>query len=447
MNFMIFWLIFVKNTDLNYNYVDSSIEDEWDNIGEFLNIKEQGKKQLHTQNKCDLKNHVDQPFIDLEVDYLDNIDQYCQDLELFNLGLNEMKKDIETDPTIDQNTKRKIDIKQNIEISCKRRKIPKQKQESKVDFIKLGSVVVRTPRALQKCKCVFDVIFTIYRNIEVFFNVDLQIEEIPKKIDTKTQAKYIFKNLEKTYKYLLIHLDTNSLLISNTIESISLYLDSMAQDISMRVSKHNSKDIDWNDIVDARYKRIFEKVEFKDLIILLIYQIKKTHKQIEEVKSVILQTFSTGFDGGDNTRDLILKTIILIKAGSITNHENQQDDFYFKINTVLKKNLIKYFWKNTVRLNVNHLNYLKEKFQGLPENELAVLPLKKDNLIFHLTYFRIKERIFENYVYPFICFDKKNIKSKRNICEAYSTLTFSMDLINKIADSLSTKTQIIQHKI
>ncbi|KAF9764769.1 hypothetical protein NGRA_0298 [Nosema granulosis] len=442
-----FWLTIVKNTDLQYTGIDSSFEDEWEMIGNFLNIKEHEKKQSNTENIFYVQNLEDRQFIKKKIDYTDIIEYYCQDLKRNNYDLNETKNGIETDTTPDQNNKRKLIISQNTEKCCKRQKTKPQKQESKDDSINLGEVVVRPSRALKKCKCVFDVIYTILRNIEIFFNINLQVKEIPQKLSTDIQAKHIRQNLENSLKHLLFFLDKNSLPISKSIESVSARLDLIALDISMRISKHNSNDIEWNDIIDHRYKQIYEKEKFKDLIILLIYQIKKTKKPIEEVNSVLLQAFSSGFDGRLRTKRLIIKTILLVKAGSIPGHENLKNAFYFKINTILKKILIQYFWKDAIRLHTPKVDNLKNSLQSLPENEQSVLPLKKESIIFHFTYFRIKERIFDNYVYPFIYCENKNSKLKRKICDAYSTLTCSMDLINKIADSLSSKTQIIQTKI
>ncbi|KAF9764765.1 hypothetical protein NGRA_0295 [Nosema granulosis] len=439
MIFTIFWLLFVKNTNLQYTGIDSSFEDEWEMMGNFLNIKEHKNKQLNTEDKLNLENLVDKSFKDYEIDYTENIDKYSQDFEIFNLGLNETKHGIETDTTPDQNNKRKLITSQNTEIDCKRQKTKPQKQESKDDSINLGEVVVRPSRALKQCKTVFDVIYTILRNIEIFFNINLQIEEIPKKLLTDIQAKLILGNLEKSLRCLFFFLDKNSLAISKSTESVLNFIDLIALDISMRISKHNSNDIEWNDIIDHRYKQIYEKIEFKDLITLLIYEIKKTNNPIEEVNSVLLQAFSSKVINIDKTKDLILKTIILIKAGYIPKKQEQREDFYNKINTVVKKLLIHHYWKDTMRLNITLIDHLKRKFQALKNEEIAILPLEKENLIFHLTCFRIKARIFENYVYPFICYENKNTKLKRSICKAYSTLTSAMKLINKIADNLSIK--------
>ncbi|KAF9764767.1 hypothetical protein NGRA_0296 [Nosema granulosis] len=413
-----------------------SFEEDWEIVEEFLKKNGHEIKPTGSEFNYSFQSTEKQSFSEYKNACMNISEEYKQHLKEFDAILNEKYYDYENKTKVNTEKKRKVDGEFLPLKIAKKRKVVTQNQESGVTYVYLGDVATKNFSSLRKCECVFDVIVILYGNIEKFFNIKFSTVELPDKIDTSEEAKDIFHILENTFERLIFMLEKKSTMYQRFPEALSQYLDKIALDVSRRVTLYNSKNTEWNDIADDRYKYIYDKIEFKDLITLLIYQINHTKNQFEEVKSVLLEAFSFGFRGSDKTKDLLIKTIILMKTGSIPQEQCEQEFFIKTINSVIKRNVIQYYWCNSVKSVTKIVADLKEKFKLLNDDELTRLPIEKDNLVFHLSFLKNKARIFENYAHPFLCGKDMKIKSKKYLCRPYTTLTRSLVLIYSIAEIL-----------
>ncbi|KAF9761998.1 hypothetical protein NGRA_2288 [Nosema granulosis] len=422
-------MIYIKNSELSKNSVELSLEEEWNIIEEFL------KENNHSHQKKDSCNSV----------YEENKKQY-QSIEsmIFDkekkrmpLFQNECENYTGNDSNINQDTIKKFDFSSPHTKACKR--LRSLKQECRANLIKSGDVVIRNPETLKKCETVFNIIYRIYRKLEKIYNIKLTINDQIITIKTTKEAEDVFIHVEDTFNFFFNILNRKNLIVTNMIETMGTHLNMIAQDIANRISLYNFIDVEFNDLSNYRNREILYNIEFNDLIILLIYHVQRNKKQFEEIKSVLILALSARVQDLSMIREIILKTIILIKTGSIV----ESNDHLRIINIVIIKMMIRHLWRSSVPIVTEIVGFLKTQLQALKEEEQTIVPLKKDNLLFHLAFLKNKSRIFNNYIQPHLNHKNVPLRARRKISPSYKILTHSLDLLNNMADILFIKTKFI----
>ncbi|KAF9761999.1 hypothetical protein NGRA_2287 [Nosema granulosis] len=186
---------------------------------------------------------------------------------------------------------------------------------------------------------------------------------------------------------------------------------------------------------------IFDQIEQKDLIVLYLYQMQNTSRQLKEVKSGLLLALSTETE---KDKELIIKIIVLMKAASNSQNNDESDDnTIIKINTILARTLIHYFCPSSTKRVFKEVDKLKKELQALKKEDLSIVPIRSDNLLFYLKFFKYKFLIFKNIVQPIIYDKNPEYNFERKICKPYYVFTRSLHLLNNIADILFRKARII----
>ncbi|KAF9756158.1 hypothetical protein NGRA_3308, partial [Nosema granulosis] len=349
---------------------------------------------------------------------------------------NVIKTHSERKHTFPRIEKRKIQCPQDFDIDHKR-----IRQECEFNINTLEETVQNTQNALNRCKVLLAVIYKIFISIEKVFGITLSIENIPDKANTAFENKRIFRKCENKFKQLHDALKGKYFSISIFSDGNLKYLSETAQNISKVVKYDDFVKRRWDFIANFKYKEVFNDVELKDLIILLLYQMKQTNHQFEEVKSVLLESFFVSKDI-EKTKSLLIKTIILMIAGNLSNNNNPQKEDIDKINNFITKILVQHYWGKSKQEVKNYVYNVKDRLGGLKIEEQALVPLKKDNLIFYLSVLKNRQRSFKIFVYPFI--KKKTTNYKNKIAPSYHTLKKTLILLTKIVDVLVNTTVIIE---
>ncbi|KAF9760953.1 hypothetical protein NGRA_2939 [Nosema granulosis] len=410
------------------NNIDNNVAES--GIIETQNDFEYNEELLHILNNID-NNVAESGTLETQSPTLDDKKIDTTSIEPFLFDLYEGISELEPNPT--SLRKRKIE-KETLQYK-------RQKQDDKEEKIKVSGFVTKDYRAYQKCKDVFDAIYTIFKSIEKVFGITFSIKKVPNKVSNPKEAEYIFFNFKYASFQLQNSLKKNCFLVSSFPEKFFDYLVSTAKKISISLHEHDFVEKQWNSIANFKYKEVFNDVELKDLIILLLYQMEQTNHQFKEVKSVLLESFFVSKDI-EKTKSLLIKTILLMIAGNLSNNNNPQKKDIDKINNFITNILVQYYWEKNTTSDIYFIyTTIKDRLEGLKIEEQALVPLKKDNLFFHISILKSLKRIFENFVYPLLMY-KESI-SEYKISLSYYTLIKSLFLINTIADVFTSTRQLI----